>query len=61
MSFLNQSDYCAKYETSLRIQKFGENYNSYNRFYMTIVYMDNSGKRTGKVLVDEAADTKRET
>jgi hypothetical protein len=28
---------------------------------MTIVYMDNSGKRTGKVLVDEAADTKRET
>jgi hypothetical protein len=59
MSFLNQSDYCAKYETSLGIQKFGENYNSYNRFYMTIVYMDNSGRRTRKVLVDEAAETKK--
>jgi hypothetical protein len=48
------------YETSLRIQKFGENYNSYNGFYMTIVYTDNSAKRTGRVLVDEAAETKRE-
>jgi hypothetical protein len=59
MSFLNQSDYCAKYEICLGIQKVEENYNHYNRFYMTIVYMDNSGKRTGKVLVDEAAETKK--
>jgi hypothetical protein len=27
---------------------------------MTIVYTDNSAKRTGRVLVDEAAETKRE-